>query len=137
MGVANTEVTGTPTKEIFIEFLKRFSLDPSILTFRAGTINACYLGHRFGPIYLAGDAAGLASPVTGEGIAQALISGHEVALEILDPTYRSQKIPKLAARHRRTRRTLSFPGLKHLLSMTPLLFKIPSIQEKTLRHYVY
>jgi geranylgeranyl reductase len=136
VGLVNAEARGHTQRTVFSRWLEGFSLDPAALTFQTGTINACYLGHRFGNIRLAGDAAGLASPVTGEGIAQALVSGHEVALEILDPSYHSDKIAALSIRHRRTHRTLGLPGFKHLLSLTPLLLRIPSIRRKTLSHYI-
>ena len=43
-----------------------------------------YRGTRFGNIFLAGEAAGLASGFTGEGIYQSLASGQEVAAMITD-----------------------------------------------------
>jgi geranylgeranyl reductase len=103
---------------------------------QCATIACGYLGHRFGPVRLAGDAAGLASPVTGEGIAQALISGREVAREILDPAYRSDVIPRLAARHRRTHDTLAHPRIgKALLGLAPLLLRLPGIRRAALRRF--
>jgi geranylgeranyl reductase len=49
---------------------------------------ACdFRGVKFGNIFLAGDAAGLASGFTGEGIYQSLASGQEVAKLIMDPRY--------------------------------------------------
>lgn len=102
----------------------------------AGTIRCGYAGHRFGRTRLAGDAAGLASPVTGEGIAQALESGAEVAREILEPGYLSAAIPKLAARHRRTRDLLAVPGIgPALLALSPLLLRIPAVRSAALERY--
>lgn len=48
-------------------------------------IGCDYRGHHFGRIFLAGDAAGLASRLTGEGIYQALRSGTSIAHCILEP----------------------------------------------------
>lgn len=64
--------------------------------FQAHGINIDYRGYHFGNVFLIGDAAGLASGFSGEGIHQALISGEEVAKEILNPNYTSIKIPHLA-----------------------------------------
>jgi len=54
-----------------------------------------YKGLQFGNIFLTGEAAGLASGLTGEGIYQALVSGQEVSKMILDPQYTSQTIEQV------------------------------------------
>lgn len=46
-----------------------------------------FRGVHFNNIYLVGEAAGMASGLTGEGIYQSLVSGQEVAKMILDPAY--------------------------------------------------
>jgi flavin-dependent dehydrogenase len=48
-----------------------------------GLINFDYRGTRFGDVFLAGDAAGLASGLTGEGIYPAIISGRHIGKAIL------------------------------------------------------
>jgi len=63
--------------------------------YEAFMIDYGYNGHKFGNIFLAGDAAGLASGLTGEGIYQALVSGEEIAKSILDKNYESEKIKDL------------------------------------------
>ena len=60
--------------------------------FEAHPINCDYRGFNFGNIFLIGDAAGLVSGFTGEGIYQALISGDVVARKIIDKNYSSKKI---------------------------------------------
>lgn len=55
-------------------------------------INCDYRGWKFGNIFLAGDAAGLADSFTGEGIYQALVSGEDIARTILDPRHIAKKI---------------------------------------------
>ncbi len=55
-------------------------------------INCDYRGWKFGNIFLAGDAAGLADGFTGEGIYQALVSGEDIAKTILDPRHKARKI---------------------------------------------
>ena len=65
-------------------------------TFRAFPINHLYRGTQFGEnIFLAGDAAGLASKLTGEGIAYAMISGREIARKIMDPQYGTPKLRRI------------------------------------------
>jgi len=103
---------------------------------RGGTIRCGYAGHRFGRFRLAGDAAGLASPLTGEGIAQALESGAEVAREILEPGYASQAISRLATRHRRTHDVVAQPGLGAMLfSLAPFLLRSKAVREASLERY--
>ncbi len=75
--------------------------------FEAARINIDYKGFVFGNRFLAGDAAGFASGLTGEGIYQAILSGEEVAKGILNRDYR-------------------YPGIKHIL-------KIKNRQESILR----
>jgi geranylgeranyl reductase family protein len=50
-------------------------------------INYDYRGWNFGKVFLVGDAAGLTSGLTGEGIYNALVSGREAARKIIDPAY--------------------------------------------------
>ncbi|MFA4934244.1 MAG: NAD(P)/FAD-dependent oxidoreductase [Candidatus Methanoperedens sp.] len=75
--------------------------------FEAARINIDYKGFVFGNRFLAGDAAGIASGLTGEGIYQAILSGEEVAKGILDKDY-------------------AYPGIKQIL-------KIKNRQESILR----
>jgi len=58
-------------------------------------INFDYRGWDFGHIFLAGDAAGLASALTGEGIYPAVVSGEMVANKIIDPNYNPAPINRL------------------------------------------
>jgi geranylgeranyl reductase len=52
-------------------------------------------------IFLAGDAAGLACKLTGEGISYALISGREVARKILNSEYRMTSLDRLVKRKKK------------------------------------
>ncbi|MBU0673361.1 MAG: NAD(P)/FAD-dependent oxidoreductase [Proteobacteria bacterium] len=70
---------------------------------QAARINYDYRGWQFGRYFLIGDAAGLASPLTGEGILPAIISGEEVAARILNPDYDCPLLHDLIHRHRRHR----------------------------------
>lgn len=63
--------------------------------FQACPINFDYRGYGLGNIFLAGEAAGLVSGLTGEGIYSALISGEEIARSIIDKNYISEKMKKI------------------------------------------
>jgi len=63
--------------------------------FEAFSINYDYQGFEFGNIYLAGDAAGFASGLTGEGIKFAILSGKDIAQKIADPDYNCPRIQKI------------------------------------------
>ncbi|MEN8136343.1 MAG: NAD(P)/FAD-dependent oxidoreductase [Thermodesulfobacteriota bacterium] len=77
-------------------------------------INYDFRGYRFGNCFLVGDAAGLASALTGEGIYPAIISGEEAAQTILNPDYDSIIMKKLLARHNLHRRVVSLTGSNKL-----------------------
>jgi len=68
---------------------------------RAELINFDYRGWQFGTTSLVGDAAGLASGLTGEGINPAIVSGEEVARSIIDPSYTSTRIASLVKKQQR------------------------------------
>ena len=97
----------TPEGEVSVGRLKRnllrwarnlgFQLDE--LYCQAALINYDYRGHSFGPVWLIGDAAGLASGLTGEGIYPAVVSGQAVARQILDPGADMKELSALIRRH--------------------------------------
>jgi len=63
--------------------------------FRGAPINYSYKGCVFDNIFLVGDAAGLASKTTGEGISFALISGQEIGKRILDRDYKMVELDRI------------------------------------------
>ncbi len=63
---------------------------------RAALVNYDFQGFSFGPVLLVGDAAGLASGLTGEGIYPAIITGEAVAKKIIDPDYPADEITAMA-----------------------------------------
>jgi geranylgeranyl reductase family protein len=69
----------------------------------ADLVNHDYRGWRFDRRYLIGDAAGLASPLTGEGIYPAVVSGEAVAAAIIDPAADQTDINKMLKKHRKHR----------------------------------
>jgi geranylgeranyl reductase len=66
--------------------LAGLGIDVSETPFEGASIETSFAGVEFpNSVYLAGEAAGLVSALTGEGIYGALISGEEVARGILEP----------------------------------------------------
>lgn len=136
-GVLTPTTTKPDLRGRHSKWLARLDIDPSRFDTRAATIGCHYAGHRFGRVFLAGDAAGLASSLTGEGISQALLSGREVALEIGQPGYRSRAMVELAHRHQRTAGVLGHPYFNRLLyPLAPLILKNRFIRRKTVKRYV-
>jgi geranylgeranyl reductase len=73
--------------------MAEFGIEPGSTPFEGATIETEHRGVEFpGSVYLVGDAAGLASALSGEGIYGALISGEEVAQSILEPGYPRLKL---------------------------------------------
>lgn len=91
-------------------------------TFEAAPINNDYRGYKFNNIFLAGDAAGLASEFNGEGIYQALISGEEIARTILNPKYRPDKLKQILSAKRGHAKVLKI--LNQAAIFRPLLLEL-------------
>lgn len=93
----------------FLHWLKKTHALVINSPFRPYLINTDYRGHHFGHIYLAGDAAGLASELTGEGIYFALKSGKSIAQMILSESDKRNpynKFLKIKYRHQKAARAL-------------------------------
>lgn len=82
-------------KRSFHDWLAEQKINVSKTRFEAFPINYDYQGFDFGNVFLAGDAAGFASGLTGEGIYFAFASGEDVARKILDPSYDVKKIKEI------------------------------------------
>lgn len=87
---------------------------------RAALINFDYQGWNFGNVFLTGDAAGLASGFTGEGIYPAIISGREIARAIIDPHYKPCRLQRLINRQRRHQRMQKFFAGNKVICQTAL-----------------
>ena len=68
---------------------------------RAERISFDYRGYHFGNVLLVGDAAGLASPLTGEGIYPAFVSAEAVARYILTKDQEHKPLKKVVEKHRK------------------------------------
>lgn len=82
---------------------------------RAELINFDYRGWNLGRVFLAGDAAGLASGLTGEGIFPAIVSGEAIARYILDPDCDLSDLNRLIRNQQRHRRIVLFTGRRRFL----------------------
>ncbi|MFA7169549.1 MAG: NAD(P)/FAD-dependent oxidoreductase [Candidatus Paceibacterota bacterium] len=116
----------------FYKWLRKNDIDISKGRFEGYAINYDYQGYKFGNIFLAGDAAGLASGLTGEGIYQAIISGKEVAKTVLDEKYETPEIEELLETKR-----LQNQAMNAIIKMGPLrnLFfaaLVPAVKNKKL-----
>jgi geranylgeranyl reductase len=99
--------------------MRELGLDPDAVPFEGATIEVHHQGTAFAnDVYLVGDAAGLPSLLTAEGIYPALVSGEEVARRILEPGYPMPKLARwlrLKRKHHRLSRTLDSLALRKAL----------------------
>lgn len=77
---------------------------------RAEYINYDFRGWNFGNTFLVGDAAGLASGLTGEGIYPAIVSGEQVGQTILAPGHSSVTMDNLIRKHDKHCKMVTFSG---------------------------
>jgi geranylgeranyl reductase len=93
--------------------LDRLAVSRADVPFEGATLEIVYRGCHFaGGVHLAGDAAGVVSSLTAEGIYAALVTGEEVARAILEPGAPAPKTARWLAtkrRHDRLARWLARP----------------------------
>ena len=82
-------------KEFLRLILQRYSLDHPEAKLETAPINCRYSGVKFKNIFLAGEAAGLVSAASGEGVAYALTSGEDIGRHIVTPEYNFEKTYRL------------------------------------------
>jgi len=95
-------------KENFHRWIKERGFDISQAAFESYPILYDYQGFHFQNIFLAGEAAGLTSGLTGEGIYPALVSGEAVANAILNEANPKEAIDKLLNLKRKHEKILRF-----------------------------
>jgi flavin-dependent dehydrogenase len=89
--------------------LERLRLHSHGEPLEGATLEVDFRGLHFtGDIHLAGDAAGVPSALTAEGIYSALLTGEEVARAIIDPAHRSAGVARWLRVKRRHDRFASF-----------------------------
>lgn len=97
----------------FHKWLKKMKIDVSKSKFESAPINYNYKGYKFKNKFLVGDAAGFASGLTGEGMYYAMVSGEEVAKQIINNRFKSTKIDEILEikkEHERVLSLLEFSG---------------------------
>ncbi|MDD5750228.1 MAG: NAD(P)/FAD-dependent oxidoreductase [Candidatus Pacebacteria bacterium] len=99
---------------------QKLGIDSAGHQLQAAPISYDYKGVDFGNVFLVGDAAGLASGLTGEGIHPAMVSGIEAAKKIINPDYRLPKIKQLVKNKRLEETALGF--YKTNKTITKLMF---------------
>jgi flavin-dependent dehydrogenase len=97
-------------KEKLHQWMDGRGINYASLSPKAGNISFDYRGYQFDNIYLVGEAAGLASGLTGEGILPAIISGEEIANIILNPSHTPTKLTRLIKNHSRHTKILLLSG---------------------------
>ncbi|MBN2180211.1 MAG: NAD(P)/FAD-dependent oxidoreductase [Deltaproteobacteria bacterium] len=106
-------------RAVLITYLEKRNHRISPHEIRGGAVNYDFRGCVFGNIFLAGDAAGLASKPSGEGISFALASGREIGKKILDPGYEMTGLKRILKLKKRQEKILSifesFPPIQGLL----------------------
>ncbi len=82
----------------------------------AELINFDFRGWHFGNIFLVGDAAGLASGLTGEGIYPAIVSGETVGHFLADPHYDTTPLRNLIKNQAIHRKMVTLTGKNRILA---------------------
>jgi len=91
----------------FHDWLNDRKIDPGDARLESYPIAYDYRGVKFGNTFLVGEAAGLASGFTGEGIYQSLVSGQEVARMILDPMHKADNLEQVLKYNRIMERVMA------------------------------
>lgn len=99
--VDNATLNASTLKNNLIKWAEGTSINLKEFKPKAEIINYDYRGHRFGNIFLVGDAAGLASGLTGEGIFSAIVSGDSVAKQIEQGSETTPELNRLIKNHQR------------------------------------
>ena len=112
----NSLISASLLKRRLLAWAKTRGISLAPETIRAGLINYDFRGIRFADqTWLIGDAAGLASGLTGEGIYPALVSGQTVARMIIDPAYLGTELQPLIKKHRLHQKVVALAGANPLL----------------------
>jgi geranylgeranyl reductase len=104
--------------------LKRWADDQNIpvagLRPQAGLINFDYRGWRFNNIMLIGDAAGLASGLTGEGMYPALVSGETAARIIINPDYNCSALQRIITKQKYHQRIVELSAKSRFVNIATM-----------------
>lgn len=94
--VASKHVVRPATLRAYLDSrLERMDISDHGEPLEGATLEVEFRGLHFaGGVHLTGDAAGVPSSLTAEGIYSALLTGEEVARTIIDPTYRADRVAR-------------------------------------------
>lgn len=103
--------TAEAAKKILTDYLKNKSYPFAKANFFGAPINHSFKGFAFKNIFLIGEAAGLVSSTTGEGIYFALVSGKEIGKKIINSSYSMPKLKKIIKTKNRQDAAMRLAGL--------------------------
>ncbi|PJE73184.1 MAG: hypothetical protein COV00_01255 [Candidatus Tagabacteria bacterium CG10_big_fil_rev_8_21_14_0_10_40_13] len=95
IGFDPKKLSPAEARKILEDFLEENHMSYSNCKLEGAPLSVLYKGCIFGNIYLAGEAAGLTSRTSGEGIKPAVISGAEIAQKIINPKYELKELKKV------------------------------------------
>lgn len=98
--VVRDKLAPSRLKAALIDWASGRGLDLHAHQARAALISFDYRGFQFNRTWLVGEAAGLTSGLTGEGIYPAIVSGEAVARRIIDPAYPAAEIATIVRKQR-------------------------------------
>jgi geranylgeranyl reductase len=107
-------------------------IDLSNVKCLAEFINFDFLGWDFHPVYLAGDAAGLASALTGEGIYPAIVSGETVARKIIDSETDCSSLERIIKKQRYHKKFVKITGKHTVINSILCEFLVFALRTKIL-----
>jgi menaquinone-9 beta-reductase len=99
-----------------IKWARSIGINLAGLRAEAERINFDYCGWQFNNVFLVGDAAGLASGLTGEGIYSAMISGETIGHYIADNRYDVSELNKLIRNQKLHKKMVSLTGRHRIVS---------------------
>ncbi|WP_456473237.1 NAD(P)/FAD-dependent oxidoreductase, partial [Desulfolithobacter sp.] len=99
---------------------------------KAALISFDYRGYQFDRTWLVGEAAGLASGLTGEGIYPAIVSGEAVARKIIDPAYPATEIASIVGKQRRHQAIIHLATASNTLNFLLMELSITLLRMKLL-----
>ena len=110
------KVRPAPLRRYLEQRIAALGIDLAGVPFEGATLEVEFRGLHFPTsVHLAGDAAGVPSSLTAEGIYAALLTGEEVARAILDPGYSAERTRRwlgIKRRHDRLERALQFSAAR-------------------------
>lgn len=122
VGIYGVRPYNNPKKMLanLVQWAKQQKITVNGIKPKAGLINFDYRGWRFGNKMLIGDAAGLSSGLTGEGMYSALVSAETAARVILDPEYDCHALRQLIKKQQKHQQIVEISA-KHKFSNIALI----------------